>query len=521
MNNSIPVPTSQHDVGATYDPGILSAQRAQEINDRYVARPLPLQREVLPPRPFPFDALGPILGPVARRIHEIVRAPEAICGQSVFAAAALMAQPYADVCIDGRIHPLSLFMVTAAESGDRKSAVDSIVLKPVRDHERTLAQNCVREKQEYRDKFDAWKMHRDMILRKKPETIATELRKLPQEPARPLEPYLLLEEPSYEGLVKLYAVGQPSIGLFSDEGGRMFGGYAMGRENMLKTACGLSSLWDGKPITRIRGGDENLLLYGRRFSSHLMIQEVVLANVLKNDLLVGQGLIARCLIVAPVSNAGERPYNPVDVSQDSTLQGFYAHATALLQQPLPLADKTVRNELSPRRIGLSATAKEAWVRFHDEIDCALGSNGPYYGIRRSANKAAEQALRIGGVLTIVENFEAADISIDAMERAIELVRFYLGEALRIADISCVDTDLDLAQAVHDWMMKRASAENGAQKTFSLQEIYQRAGPRGVRNKQMAQKVMGILEEHKMVERAGHEKLEWRLNVSLENQPRRR
>jgi len=507
------MPAAQQAVDMTDEPCPLSVMRAQEIENKYIPHPLPLQREIMPPRPFPFDALGLTLGPVARRIHEIVKAPDSICGQSLFAAAALMVQPYADVCIDGRRHPLSLFMVTAAESGDRKSAVDSIVLKPVRDHEKILAQNYISERQEYRNRIDAWNIHRDKLLKGNPEKVEAELRKLPDEPERPLEPFILMEEPSYEGLVKLFAVGQPSVGLFSDEGGRMFGGYAMGKENMLKTACGLSSLWDGKPITRIRGGDENLLLYGRRFSTHLMVQEVVLANILKNDLLVGQGLIARCLIVAPQSNAGERPYNPVDISQDPIIKGFYARSGALLQRPYLLTDSKVKNELSPRSLTLNPEAKESWIRFHDDIDHALNRNGMYYSIRRTANKAAEQVLRMSGVLTIIENFDATEISREVVDRAIVLIQFYLNEALRIADISCVDANLELAQTVYDWMRRKAGVSS-AQKTFTLQEIYQRAGPRGVRNKEMALKVMGILEDHKMVERIGKEKSEWKLFSSV-------
>jgi hypothetical protein len=488
---------------------LLSAQRAQELNEKYIPRPLPLQREIAPPKKFPFEALGSVLGPVAKRIYEIVKAPDAICGQSILAAAALITQAFADVSIDGRTHPLSLFMLTAAESGDRKSAVDSIALKPIRDYEKMLAKSCIQEKQLYRNKLDAWKKRRESIMRENSaDDLENELNKMDQEPHRPLEPFLLLEEPSYEALVKLYAIGQPSVGLFSDEGGRMFGGYAMGKENMLKTACGLSSLWDGKPITRIRAGDENLLLYGKRFSSHLMIQETVLANVLKNDLLVGQGLLARCLIVAPASNAGDRSYNSVDVSHDTLIRGFYTHASGVLDQPRPLTNTDIENELAPRALELNPDAKKAWVLFHDEIDKALKPDGLFRGVRRTANKAAEQALRIAGVLTLIENFDAGGISLDAMERAITLIRFYLDEAMRIADLSCVNPDLELAQAVLEWM-KRKAAET-RKSTFSLQEIYQKAGPRGVRNKQTAQKIMGILEDHKGVERVDRDKLEWRV-----------
>ena len=64
---------------------------------------------------------------------------------------------------------------------------------------------------------------------------------------------LTTEEPTYEGLVKLLDGGWPSVGLFSDEGGRFLGGFAMSEEQRIKTMAGLNSLWDGQPITRTRG----------------------------------------------------------------------------------------------------------------------------------------------------------------------------------------------------------------------------------------------------------------------------
>ena len=198
-----------------------SQQRAEELKADYASKkqqsrkgnPLPLQREITSPKPFPFAALGPGLGPVATRIHEIVKAPDSICGQSVLAAAALITQPYADIHIDGRVHPLSLFMLTAAESGDRKSAVDAIVLKAVRDYERMLQKTCEEEKRIHKNKMDVWKKQRDKIMSScELDSLEGELNKMALEPRPALEPNLLLEEPTYEGLVKLYDIGQPSVG---------------------------------------------------------------------------------------------------------------------------------------------------------------------------------------------------------------------------------------------------------------------------------------------------------------------
>lgn len=473
------------------------------------AAPLPLQKEVPCAKPYPFDLLGAILGPAALCIHEIVKAPDAICGQSVLAAAALVTQAYADISIDGRTHPLSLFALTVAESGDRKSAVDTIALQPVREFEKMLSKECARDKKIYKNKLDVWKKKRSELMNEyKGDELENHLNNL-DEPSQPLDPFLLCEEPTYEGLVKLLATGQPSLGLFSDEGGRMVGGHALGKENLLKTACGLSSLWDGKPLTRVRGGDENLLLYGRRVSLHLMTQEVVLNEILKNDLLLGQGLLARCLLVFPNSTAGQRKYNPKDISDDIRVKIYWKRISELLDRPRSLTDLEIENELSPRKLPLSTSAKELWILFHDETDQALKSDGEYWIIRRMGNKAPEQALRIAGIFTLIDNFDADEIPVSAMERAIELMKFYLAEALRISEIGFQDPALELARKTLEWMTKK-DAEAGGQKIFTLKELYQRGGPRAIRKKDDALRIIHLLEEHGAVERTENEN-EWILS----------
>lgn len=93
----------------------------------------------------------------------------------------------------------------------------------------------------------------------------------------------------------------------------------MNPDNLLKTAAGLSGLWDGKPIDRVRGGDGSTKLYGRRVSLHLMVQPEVSQLMLSNPVLIGQGLLSRCLVTWPESTAGTRPYREEDLSASNRL----------------------------------------------------------------------------------------------------------------------------------------------------------------------------------------------------------
>jgi hypothetical protein len=92
-------------------------------------RPRPLLRLMKPASPFPVQRLGPILEPAARAIHARIKAPMAICGQSVLAAAALVAQSRANVELpsSGQLRPLSLYLITIAASGERSQRAAAIV----------------------------------------------------------------------------------------------------------------------------------------------------------------------------------------------------------------------------------------------------------------------------------------------------------------------------------------------------------------------------------------------------------
>jgi hypothetical protein len=451
------------------------------------AAPEPLRRALAPAEPYPLDALGDVLAPMAHKLRAVIQAPDAICGQSVLAAAALAVQGHADIINDGRIHPLVLFFLAIAESGERKTATDYAALWPHYTLQKALHDGAKPALTTYENQLDAYKKTRDEALRREKTQAARRqaLDALGPAPEPPLEPLLLVREPTYEGIVKLLARGQPSIGLFNDEGGRFWGGYAMSREHQQKTIAGLSDLWDGKPIDRVRSGDGASLLYGRRLSLHLMLQPVVAKPVLSDPLLLGQGLLSRCLICWPASTAGQRLYKPVNLTVDEEVRCYNARLLAILRTDLPAVDDTL-NELAPRPLRLHPDTKRLWVAFHNHVERQLGDEQPLAVIRGFGSKAAEHALRIAGVLTLVNNLAASEVDAEHMQAGITLVQFYLTEALRLVDAGAIDQDLLLAEKLLAWAQEHEH--------IYLRQIYQ-FGPNSIRDAKTAKRLVSILEEH--------------------------
>jgi hypothetical protein len=456
--------------------------------------PEPLRRSPEPGEPFPLEALGSTLGEAATAINAVVKAPAAICGQAVLASANLAVQGFVNVQIDGRRFPISEFFLSVAVSGDRKSAADRAALAPVDAREKELMTAYKQDLAMYEKETLLWKKDRDAAL-KKPKDRREALEALPPPPTPPYYPQLTTEEPTYEGLAKLLAHGHPSVGLFSDEAGRFFGGFAMNQENRLKTLAGLSALWDGRPVTRTRAGEGASTLYGRRVCAHFLMQPLVAETVLSDPLAHDQGFLSRCLIVEPKSTLGTQSYVAQDLSRDPRYGRYCARLTSILQARLPLKidpeTGSPANELVPRNLPVSPDGKEVWIRFHDWVQDHLREGGIFRPISGIAAKAAEHALRLAGTIALFENIDAASIPLEHLKAGIVLARFFLTEALRLFHSAKTNPDLLLAEKVLSWFKTRTGSRP---QLVSLPCVY-RNGPNAVRDKSTAARCMAILTDH--------------------------
>jgi hypothetical protein len=281
--------------------------------------------------------------------------------------------------------------------------------------------------------------------------------------------------------------------LFSPEGGQLTGGFGFGPEHRLKSAASLSALWDGVGIRRLRAGDGPTDLPGRRLSLHLMIQPDAAATFLADPILRDQGILSRLLLAAPARLAGGRQWKEPPASLDPPMRRYVAAIMTAFESPAPAANEE-GNELTPRALDFSPDAKAAWVVFHDNIEAAMAPDGALENLRDVGSKAAENAARIAGVLTIIENPEAVVIGGEAMASGCELAAWYVGEALRLADYR-LPTKLRNAVRLLDWLRAKGTTD------ITVRRIMQ-FGPASVRKKADAEAALGVLEDHGWLTRQG-------------------
>ena len=106
-----------------------------------------------------------------------------------------------------------------------------------------------------------------------------------------------------------------------------------------------------------------------------------------------------------------------------------------------------------------------------------------------ASKAAEQAARIAGVLTLWRDLNAAEVAASDMADAITLAQFYLGEAARLADAATISAPIEQAEALRKWLL-----EHWAEPEILVRDVLQ-LGPGALRESPKARAALALLESH--------------------------
>ena len=479
-------------------PSHITPAFAATVHDYKAEGPQPLMREIPPGEPYPVEALGPLRAAV-EAVQAWKQTPVAIPAASALSVAALAVQGHADVQTLGGVRPLSLYALTIAQSGERKSSCDELMLAALAAFQREQAKRQTADVVGWENAYALWKGERDRILAearkgKGEKRIAAnaDLDALGRAPVAPANTERLVGGQSAQGIIRQFREGMPSLGLFSDEGGKFLGGYAMQSENRMATMAALNDAWQGAPIRVSLSGEGSYTLYGRRLSSHLMVQASV-ARAFMSDPMAGDiGLLPRFLICDPETTMGTRFQSRVR-EDPQTIQAFGGRLTELLETPLPMDPET--RELQPRVIPLAPAARAMLAGYADHVEAGLTRGGEFSAIPGHASKSAEQAARIAGVMTAWVDLNAREVAPQTMADAITLAQFYLSEALRLNDAANISTEVERAEALRKWLLNTWQHAD-----ITPSEVTQRAPIRALREGPAARAAIAMLERYGWLQR---------------------
>jgi putative DNA primase/helicase len=435
---------------------------APEVSDDW-RDPLPFDADESAPEAYPVDALPELIRGAVDEVRDFVQAPLALVASCALGAQSLTVQGIADVeRAPGLRGPCSLYLLTLGESGERKSAVDTQLLKTVRDYERdeTKAREPVCRR--YAADLVAWQAAVDgiknAIRNKKFKTpgddvdeLRDRIRALEDErPVAPMVPSLLLGDMTTAALGRSMTQRWPSAGIVSAEAGLVFGGHAMGRDAILGFVSTINATWDATPhlVGRADRVREYHLDGGQRLTLSLMVQPAVLARWLaeSGDLARGSGMLARCLLARPTSTQGTRMYRPAPSTWPG-LSRWQDRLRALLGQV-----RVEDGRLSPECLALSPAARSAWIAYHDAVEAELAPDGECSAIRDVASKTAEQAARVAAVLHVVEH-GLDDVCADCFAAGEKIAAWHLMESRRyLGAVEALDADAD-ARRLDAWIIE--------------------------------------------------------------------
>jgi putative DNA primase/helicase len=474
-------------------------------------------------QPYPVDALPSLIGAAVREGQQCTQAPVEMVASSALATASLSAQALADVRRDYALTgPCSLYFVTVAESGERKTTVDKLFTRAVHDWQDSQREASKTSQANHTADLAAWQarrdatsehMNRDAKTDKSLDGHRADLASLESEkPLPPQVPRLLFEDATPEKLGRSLAQEWPSGGIFSSEGGVVLGGHAMGKDSLSRTLGLINKLWEGGTHTVDRATAASFAVRGARLTVSLQVQLGVLTDFMQSDrgLSRASGFFARFLIAQPRSTAGTRFYR--ETVSTPELDGFNLRIGELLAIP-PTIDP--ERGLTPALLDLDTAAKAFWIDYFDTVERQLAPSGEFAAIRDVAAKAADNAARLAAVLHVFEHGPTGTISRDVVESAAEIVAWHTYSARAVLGPLSLSRELGNAVNLSQWLTELCAAE-GVQEINSTRILQE--GPNAIRSRQTLTEALAVLREHDHAreERRGHAKL-IRINPYLLNE----
>ena len=411
--------------------------------------PEPFIRDI-PPTPWPANCMPPGMTRAADAIAEHVQAPKALAGMAVLGAVAHIAMRLVDARHPKKgALPASLYILTALESGGRKSECFSMATAPIAKQERAA-------REAHKAKL---KQLEAETARAKPKDRASIMLEAPSDP-RTIFVDTTTQKVEFE-----YVNGSaPALSLSTDEGGTLLGGHSLKAETRAASLGALTRLFDGTGVQRDRVGEgQSGFRYGVRFGLFLSAQPIVLADALSDPLMRGQGFLPRFLYASPASLAGTRFHDENTLSRLTADDQRLASYWKTLERMCSITVKVDEHGgLILTTAKLDSEAIAVWLAFYNKTERQQGEGGAFESLGAFASRSGELVVRAAAVYAAWRCCEgdmdvsSVIVTVEDMQCAVALVGFSLAEWHRHAAgtaLSPIERDArDLLEWLHrkDW-----------------------------------------------------------------------
>jgi len=373
--------------------------------------------------PFPYKNLG-MFGNVISAIGGLTNAPPPMILTGLLCATALTSQEHIVVkaLVDHQEYNTSLFGLNIAESGAGKSTIDNIILKPIRDQQKKLKSEYIQQIEEYKVNHKIWSE------KLKSSKVADNLgykKLLEEEPKKPNQKIYLFKEGTIEGITN-FLMYQKSIGIFSDDGGTLFGGYSFNKDNIMKACAYFCDRFNSGILIKTTKMDGIVDLYDRTLSLYLQIQPNIKREILKIPSMKEQGFLARCLISEPYINKGNNFFKDIDEDNKAFINNTITKYSDII------VDRLNHPKSEDKRIITYNKEGYELIKFkHNQLVKEQQIGGKYHLSSAYAQRNTEIALRVSANLLWYEDPYQNELTIDHITNGFAICEYYLNEANRI------------------------------------------------------------------------------------------
>lgn len=450
---------------------------------------------------FPCYAIPEKIRNAILEVWQATQAPLPLVVTSALSALSVACQHLFDASRpNGMTSPCSLFFITIADSGERKTSSDNFFTRPIRDFEKNHLKENSKLQSEYLTSLKIWRA-KEAGFKRKIQRLASnnencdeaeqQLRQHNENlPKKPLMMRMLFDDVSPTAIISSLHDQWPSAGILSDEAGKLFNSKTFDNIGLY------NKLWDGAPVSldRHRTTDSYTVTDGRLTVS-LMTQQQTFRDFLakQGSLARDNGFLARCLIGWPVSTQGSRHIQADAVVHQNrhtpALDEFQRIIDLLLNQ----AWQRHQSGQPRKAVTMSSEAARAWNHHYNRIEASLGYAGCYADVRDGASKMAENISRLACLFQAFESCESGDgwqIDVGMVDAANEICTWYMNHFKNIFGINdALSDDTQNANELLQWLEELWSrnGNNGIQKNYVMQY-----GPNKTRKKDRLEAALGVL-----------------------------
>ncbi|UCU95203.1 YfjI family protein [Hydrogenophaga taeniospiralis] len=382
------------------------------------------------PSNYPIDSLPTILHDALVDLTFNIQAPIPLSAITLLTAISVASQKRIKVKlpIGGMPRSVCLYLLAIAESGSRKSVLDSQVSAIFYRRDEAAEVAHANDMASFSAEYDVWsEINRALV-----GEIARQARKgegdvneslysklsahRKREPIKPRLRRLMRQDATERAIIDALQGTGESIALIVDEGEVLL------RSALLSKTGVLNKIWDGGTVTLDRANDVSITARQPKMTVSILVQNEVLQDYIakRGASVRGSGFWARFLVTYPPSTQGTRFSVPEGERTEDGLKRFQERIEQMIND----------EGEEPLVYEFDAYAKQYWFNMVDMIESMIQPWGYLNDISDYASKAGEITARIAALLHHFGE-QQGQISVETLMRAQKIMYFHLDEFKKI------------------------------------------------------------------------------------------